>query len=139
MSTRVLTTSSWTGNTGVATINASVTIQGVSGPPFVFNLPTEQINYSCFKHEVVNLASGLNTINAPVATAVIKVSALFICPPEGNTTQIEVGTATDGSNGHQIHPQGWSKLGWDLIDSTPPETLTIYTAGTINGVILLWV
>lgn len=136
MNTRVLTSSSWTGNTGIARVNAVLEIQRVGqGDPIRVNLPTLQVNYSCYQHEVVDLANGFNSITIPVSATNVKATGVFILLPEGNTTAVTVKGVT-GDTGQVINPGGWVYICFPT--TSPPTALGITAGAAIAGVELIW-
>lgn len=136
MSTRVLTSSTWTGNTGVALLNASVTIEDASSGARTIRLPTIQINYSCFKEEVYDLVSGYNEITIPVNATNTKAMYVMIVPPEGNTTALTLKGIT-GDTGHKLHPGAWNLISITST-ATVPTVIGLTAGAAIAGVRLLW-
>ena len=82
--------------------------------------------------QYVTLASGANTITAPVVSGKT-FTAVTIIPPASNTTNITLKGVT-GDTGVQIHDEGPCSLSLD-----PAVTSFVLTAAAeISGVRLIW-
>src|SRR5260370_40356245 len=80
----------------------------------------------------VRLASGDNTITAPVVTG-FSVTGLTIIPPSNNATLIKLKQIAADS-GTPLHKTDWTSLG---LDSTF-VSLVLNAAAQIDGVLLVW-
>jgi len=82
--------------------------------------------------ELVTLASGANTLTAPVVSGLV-VTGLTIIPPAGNTALITLKGVT-GDTGVKLHPTDPTSIG---LDSTF-TSLVLNAASGIVGVRLVW-
>lgn len=83
-------------------------------------------------HDVVDLASGNNTITVPPSTACV-VTACTIVPPTGNTVDIVL-KGVNGDTGIQLHDTDPTSI---AIDSSV-TSFVLNAASPVVGVQLIW-
>jgi hypothetical protein len=94
-------------------------------------VPTEVLAYPAAEEEMIDLASGDNTIDLPYS----KVTRLFIIPPSDNTETLTLkGAAAD--TGIALDPAGVTRLPFPT--TSPPSSIILNAGGAVTAVRLVW-
>jgi hypothetical protein len=135
MAIRSIGPSTWVGTPGSATVRTTVEVNGTHGELGTYATDDAEILYSPWKVETVNLDSGANTINLPVAASNRKASYCIIQPPLNNTVALTVKGVT-GDTGVSINRVGHTALSFD--NMWPPDSFCLTAGSAVVGVRLWW-
>lgn len=122
-----------TGGAGQSTITLLAAINLSTDAATAANFSLFNANSPCTP-QVLNLASGANTINATNCPALAQAGAVVLIPPLGNIVTLTLkGISAD--TGVALSPTAPQLI---TFPTTPPTSFVITTNNTITGFTMLW-
>lgn len=134
MSVRSIGPSAWASIASILmSIDLRVQGQGIGNP--VIDLDQLEIDYSVFGVQLIDLASGNNTVSLPISASNVKATAMIVAPPRGNTTAYTIRLA--GETGVPENPN-FPFVIKSFSTTAPPTSVQINAAAAISGVTIVW-